>query len=153
MPSVTPDLIRQSAITQDHLQDWLARIPARKSLVLLDTCESGSFARTGLEWMMQKTAIAKLSQAMGRVTIVAALDNQAALEGYKGHGVFTYVLLQALREADVRFGNRDGYTGLFELVQYVLDGVPKISLKAFGYKQDALYSAPYYWAGFIYTGA
>ena len=54
--------------------------------------------------------------------------------------MFTYVLLQALREADVRFGNRDGYTGLFELVQYVLDGVPKISWKAFGYKQDALVS-------------
>ncbi|MEE8292285.1 MAG: hypothetical protein V3R80_12445 [Candidatus Tectomicrobia bacterium] len=44
-------MIRQSAITQDHLQDWLARIPARKSLVLLDTCESGSFVRTGLKWM------------------------------------------------------------------------------------------------------
>ena len=54
--------------------------------------------------------------------------------------MFTHVLLQALRHADVNFGNRDGYTGLFELIQYVLDQVPKISQDAFGYRQDALVS-------------
>jgi uncharacterized caspase-like protein len=34
--------VQQGTINQDHLQHWLARVPARKSLVLIDTCESGS---------------------------------------------------------------------------------------------------------------
>lgn len=34
-----------NAITQEHLQSWLAMVQARKSLVLIDTCESGSFTK------------------------------------------------------------------------------------------------------------
>jgi hypothetical protein len=45
--------------------------------------------------MAEKTAISKLIRATGRATIVAATEEQMALEGVKGHGAFTYVLLQA----------------------------------------------------------
>ena len=129
--------VRQSAINQDHLQRWLARISARKSLILLDTCESGSFSQSLalMRGMAEKTSIAKLTRATGRATIVAAMDDQPAAEGYKGHGVFTYVLLQALRHADTLSGNRDGYTGLFELASYVNDQVPTITMEAFGFEQ------------------
>jgi WD40 repeat protein len=134
------EAVRKNAINQDHLQRWLAGIPARKSLILIDTCESGSFsqsfvARVAMRGMAEKTAIAKLTRATGRATIVASTDSQPALEGYKGHGVFTYVLLQALSHADTRFGNRDGYTGLFELASFVQDRVPEITQKAFGFEQ------------------
>jgi uncharacterized caspase-like protein len=38
-----PGALQQRAIGQNQLQDWLAnRIKARKALILLDTCESGS---------------------------------------------------------------------------------------------------------------
>ena len=43
-----------------------------------------------------KTAINKLVRATGRATIVASSKDQVALEGYEGHGVFTYILLEAL---------------------------------------------------------
>ena len=131
------EAVRQNAINQDHLQDWLASIPARKSLVLIDTCESGSFSQSmvAMRGMAEKAAIAKLTRATGRATIVASTDVQPAAEGYQGHGVFTYVLLQGLRHADAKYGNRDGYTGLFELAAYVGDQVPNITMNAFNFEQ------------------
>jgi WD40 repeat protein len=131
------EAVRANAINQDHLQNWLAEIPARKSLVLIDTCESGSFSQSmvAMRGMAEKTAIAKLTRATGRATIVASTDKQPAAEGYQGHGVFTYVLLQGLRYADDLYGNRDGYTGLFELASYVNDQVPSITMKAFNFEQ------------------
>ena len=131
------EAVRKNAINQDHLQNWLADVPARKSLVLIDTCESGSFSQSmvAMRGMAEKTAIAKLTRATGRATIVASTDEQPAAEGYQGHGVFTYVLLQGLRHADAEYGNRDGYTGLFELAAYVNDQVPTITMNAFNFEQ------------------
>ena len=131
------EAVRNNGINQDHIQSWLATIPARKSLVLIDTCESGSFSHSlvATRGMAEKTAVAKLTRATGRATIVASTDEQPAAEGYKGHGVFTYVLLQGLRHADIEFGNRDGYTSLFELAAYVNDQVPAITMNAFNYEQ------------------
>ncbi|UCF93038.1 MAG: caspase family protein [Desulfobacterales bacterium] len=131
------EAVRRHAINQEHLQNWLAGVPARRSIVLIDTCESGSFLQwlAAMRSMIEKTAIAKLRRATGRATIVATADKQLAVEGYQGHGVFTYVLLQALYHADALFGDRDGYTGLFELAAYVNDQVPAITMNAFNYRQ------------------
>jgi WD40 repeat protein len=129
--------VTKSAINQDHLQKWLSTINARKSLVLIDTCNSGSFtqALAVQRGMAEKTAINKLTRATGRTTIVASTDDQPALEGYKGHGLFTYVLLNALKEADKSNGNTDGMTGVFELAGYMDENVPEITFKAFGFEQ------------------
>jgi WD40 repeat protein len=131
------DAVRQQAITQDHLQRWLAAVPARKSVILIDTCESGSFSQSlaVMRGMVEKTAIDRLSRATGRATIVAATDTQPAIEGYEGHGVFTYAVMQALRYADTVAGNRDGITGLFELAAYVQARVPEITLQTFAFEQ------------------
>jgi hypothetical protein len=85
--------------------------------------------------MVEKTATAKLTHATGRATIAAAMANQPAVEGYKGYGVFTYTILQALRQADTTVGNSDGYTGLFEMAAYVNAHVPEIAMKEFGFEQ------------------
>jgi hypothetical protein len=131
------DAVRHHAITQDHLQRWLASVPARKSVILLDTCESGSFSQSlaVMRGMVEKTAIDRLSRATGRATIVAATDTQPAMEGYEGHGVFTYAIMQALWHADAVSGNRDGITGLFELASYVHARVPEITMRTFAYEQ------------------
>jgi uncharacterized caspase-like protein len=154
--------IQRDAITQAHLQRWLASVPARKSLMLIDTCESESFpelqdeeswekqrglakktAESGsfpeslaiLQGIAEKTAIDKLTRATGRATIAATTKNQPAFEGYQGHGVFTYVLLQGLQQADTTSGNRDGITSVFELAKYVDDELPAITLRTFHVEQ------------------
>jgi uncharacterized caspase-like protein len=129
--------VRHQAITQNDLQRWLAAVPARKSIILIDTCESGSFSQSlaVMRGMVEKTAIDRLSRATGRATIVAATDDQPAMEGYEGHGIFTYAVIQALWHADAVSGNRDGITGLFELAAYVQARVPEITMQAFAYGQ------------------
>jgi len=65
------DSVRTAAIDQSDLQRWMADIPAMKNLVLLDTCNSGSFveAQTVSRGLAEKTAITKLIRATGRAGI------------------------------------------------------------------------------------
>lgn len=129
--------IAAEGIGQDRIQRWLASIPARKSIVFLDTCNSGAFTagQAAARGIAEKVAIDRLTRATGRAIIVAAKDDQPALEGYQGHGVFTYVLLKGFEEADRTAGNRDGQTSIFELAAYVDAHVPDITLRQFGYEQ------------------
>jgi hypothetical protein len=60
------------------------------------------------------------------------LDDQPALEGYRGHGVFTYALLDALARGD-RNGN--GLIEVTELIEHVDGLVPEITLKTWGTRQ------------------
>jgi len=128
--------VRQRAVTQALLQQWLAQVPARKSLMLLDTCESGSMTAQPVQrGTAEIAALTKLTRATGRLTLAASSDTAPALEGYEGHGVFTYALLKALGEADDKFGNKDGVIGTNEIESYVLETVPQLSFKKYGYEQ------------------
>ena len=66
----------------------------------------------------------RLNEATGRPVLTAAAADQAALEGYNGHGVFTYSLLDALVNGDT---NGDGKIELSELVAHVQTLAPKLS--------------------------
>jgi uncharacterized caspase-like protein len=73
--------IKAKAINQDHIQQWMSAIAAKKSLVLLDTCNSGSFvqAQAVSRGIQEKMAIDKLTRATGRATITASTDSEVAL--------------------------------------------------------------------------
>ncbi|WP_157955827.1 MULTISPECIES: caspase family protein [Devosia] len=125
--------IAAGGIDQDQFQEWLALIPARKSMLLYDTCESGSLtngaASRGLE---EVAALARLTRAMGRTILSASTDNAPAIEGYNGHGVFTYALLKSLEEGD---SNGDGSIEVTELAGSIDLLVPQISFDAFRLRQ------------------
>jgi len=123
--------IVEQGIGQDQWQKWLAMIPANKSVLLFDTCESGSltaelFQRRGVERM---TAIDKLTRATGRTTIAAAAADQAAIEGYQGHGLFSWVVLNTFAATQPA---EDRLVRLTDLVQRVTDQVPELSARVFG---------------------
>jgi Caspase domain/Bacterial Ig domain len=129
-----PASLRERAIGQDRLQDWLANlIKAKKVIILLDTCESGAlvggYTRSRTDLPASEAAIGRLHEATGRPVLTAAAEGKPAFEGYEGHGVFTWALLDALKEGD-RNGN--GMIELSELVAHVQDQVPKISAKLNG---------------------
>lgn len=125
--------VAESALSKKFIADQLSKIKAQKSLVLLDTCNSGAFISTGARGMAEKTAIDRLSRATGQATIAASSDSQSAMEGYKGHGIFTYVILEALSgKADL---NKDGYVTVSELAMYAEDKVPTYSYDKWGYEQ------------------
>ena len=59
----------------------------------------------------------------------AAKTTQEALEGYRNHGLFTYIVAEGWKgKADF---NGDGYIKTFELADYVDDEVPAVAEKVF----------------------
>ncbi len=126
--------IVSDGIGQDQWQAWFAQVQARKSVLLYDTCESGSLTgdRIAERGLGRLTAMDKLTRAMGRTVLSAATDDAPALEGYRGHGVFTYALLEAMHEAD---GNNNERIEVTELAAHIDDRVPAISHSAFGVRQ------------------
>jgi hypothetical protein len=120
----------EDGIGQDTWQAWLKQIPAQKSILVFDTCESSAAAgltRGGIE---RETAIDRLRYATGRSVITAA--RQAAYEGYQGHGVLTYAILDALTEKEA---GRTREVDLYQLAAQVDREVPEISHSLFGVYQ------------------
>ncbi len=127
--------IEKSGMDQDKFQAWFAKIPARKSILLYDTCESGSLtgpAARGSDIDERLGALNRMTRATGRTFLTATTDDAPALEGYHGHGVFTYALLDALDHADV---NKNGLIEVSELADYIDQKVPDISFEAFKLRQ------------------
>ena len=132
-----PVALKARAIGQDSLQDWIAnRIKAKKAIILLDTCESGAltsgYTKSRTEGPVSEAAAGRLHEATGRPVLTAASGGKSAYEGYKGHGVFTYALMEALHKGDT---NNNGTIEVTELAAYVETRVPELfaELKANGW--------------------
>ncbi|MCP4351509.1 MAG: hypothetical protein GY795_39085 [Desulfobacterales bacterium] len=150
LPYENAQSLISGGISHDNFQDWLKKIKALKSLIILDTCNAGMFASNRITrgqtgGMADKTAIAHFMKATGRATLAATSEMAQALEGHKGHGVFTYVLLEGLKsEAD---SNGDNIVTVDELAKYASEEVPKITYKKWQYKQipmSDLQGSPYF---------
>ena len=134
MGGADPAALESRAIGQDRLQDWFAnRIKARRAVILLDTCESGALVaghlRSRTDSAVSEAGVGRLHEATGRPVLAAAALGQFAYEGRIGrsgvrHGLFTYALLDALRNADK---NRNALIELSELVAHVQSLVPKLA--------------------------
>lgn len=116
----------ESSIGQDQLQEWMTRVPALRSVLIYDTCESGSTTEdlTRLRDEQQLMAVEKLSKSSGRTVLTASTDSAPAREGYKKHAIFTYVLLDALALAD---SNNNGRIEVGELGEYLKAKLPVLS--------------------------
>ncbi|POZ53131.1 caspase family protein [Methylovulum psychrotolerans] len=123
------DSLRTGSLDEQGLRDLLAQIAATKTLVLLDTY---SASPSTLQGIGQKTAISRLMRATGRAVLALTADDKMALEGYGQHGVFTYALLEGLKNAD---HNADAQIDIGELAGYIEAKVPEITLKQWGYEQ------------------
>ena len=130
--------LKASALRQDTLKELLANVPATKKLIVLDTCNAGKLGETLQVAMLTRgmsddTAVKVLSRAVGSTILSAASSVQEALEGYQGHGLFTYVLAEGLNGgADA---DKDGYVKTLELANYVEDRVPVLAEQVFRHKQ------------------
>ena len=128
------DEIPIQGVSKNDLIENLSLIKAGKTLLMLDTCNSGAFvADLGERGFREKDAIYRLTRATGHATLAASSESKPAMEGYEGHGVFTYVLLEGLDgEAD---SNNDGFVTILELASYVEKEVPKRSYEKWGHEQ------------------
>ncbi len=142
----SPRAIKTRAIGQERIQDWIAnRIKAKKAIILLDTCESGAliggYTKSRTEGPVSEAAMGRLHEATGRPVLTAASPGKSAYENYKGHGVFTYALMEALHLGDT---NNNGKIEVTELAEYVERRVPVLfaELKQGGWVVKGLTPAP-----------
>lgn len=124
---------KTAGIGQTTLQEWFSKIRAQKSVLLFDTCESGTLTQEpAVRGTEALTAISRLNRAIGRTTLTASTDTAPALEGFRGHGLFTYTLLDAISEAD---NDNDRLVDVTEIASYIDRRLPEYSEAAFGYTQ------------------
>jgi len=134
--------LRAGSLSERELVDLLKMINAQKSLIVLDTCYAGAFAAPQQLALLssrgpaEKAAIDRLMRATGRAVIAATTTQQVAIEGYQGHGVFSYGLLEGLSgSADSQSGDRNGFISILELGAYLDRRVPELSESAFKVRQ------------------
>ena len=113
-------------IAQEQWQRWLAQIPARRSLIFFDTCESGTIVKNEETKSLERGgANDRLAQATGRSIISASSEGSEAFEGYRGHGLFAYSILNAIDSGD---GDSNGTIEVAELAAYVYAEVTAIAV-------------------------
>lgn len=135
------DLLSNGAVNAATLQQKFAQISALKQLVVLDACQSGgSTELLAVRGASEEKAMAQLSRSSGVHVLAASGSEQFATEFAElGHGLFTYVLLEALSgKADG--APKDGKVTIYELKAYVDSQVPEYSSQ---YKGKPQYPVTY----------
>ncbi|MFO1433522.1 MAG: caspase family protein [Candidatus Competibacteraceae bacterium] len=117
--------LRDRGLSSDRLRQLLAKIRAQKAVVMLDTCDSGAFVLASRAPTATRAAIDRLMQSTGRVILAGAGNQQMALEGYQGHGHFSYTVIAGLDgKADL---DRDRTILISELATFLDNEVPRIT--------------------------
>lgn len=132
--------IGRDAISQRELGSLIGSIPAQKKLVILDTCNAGKGGKevqiallAQTRGLTESTAVKLLQRSIGSAVFSASSDSQQALEGYKGHGLFTYVLMEGMRgKADIK---NDGFITVLGLADYTEENVVRLSEEVFKRQQ------------------
>jgi len=130
-----PTQLTAKGISASELKEYLRQLRPQKQIVLMDACHSGG-ALKSLNVRAAATderAIVQLARSSGTVIIASSGTQQFATEFDElKHGVFTYVLLEAL---DGKGDNGDGKITVNELKIYMDDRVPALT-KQFGGKEQ-----------------
>jgi len=135
----TPASIKEKGISKWEMIKDLSGIRAEHIMLLLDTCNAGSFMasvkdRQEASGMDRDAIIERFATQAGFDTLAACSTYQDALDNYKGHGIFTYHIMEALEGyADL---NEDKCISSTELSYYVITQVPIVSEKEWGYRQE-----------------
>jgi WD40 repeat protein len=127
--STSLDTLLEQSLDQEALRKLLEQIPARKTLLVLDTCGSGAYVAGRA--LGEKAAIGRLAKITGRAVMAASATDQMALEGYQHHGVFTAAFLEGLAKA----GDEQGQIQVGRLADFVGNRVPEITRTQWGYEQ------------------
>ncbi len=123
--------VTKTAISQKIFKEIMSQIKAVKSVILLDTCESGTMASKDL----LNTSINRFGGNVGSAIIAGASSKQNAIDGYKKHGIFTYTVLDAMTNKKVY--DFEDKISIGDIAQYVSKVLPRLAKKEFGHEQKA----------------
>jgi uncharacterized caspase-like protein len=120
--------LSSEALEATLVQQKMKHIKALKQIVIMDACQSGgSVELLAMRGAGEEKAIAQLSRSAGIHVLASAGGEQNAKElATLGHGLFTYVLINALNgKADG--SPKDGKVTVYELKSYLDDEVPELN--------------------------
>jgi len=121
----TLDLLEDTAVSMRRVNELLSDrkvIKARKIIAILDTCHSGARVGSKAVGELGQVLDPLFTKAEGRITLASCgIDEQSFEDPQRGHGVFTYYLVEGLKgEADV---DLDGVISATEVSNYVFNAV------------------------------
>jgi hypothetical protein len=132
-------------VSRQDLTSLLANIPATRKLVVIDTCHAqalGGFLQAALltQGMNADTAATLVGREIGATVLAAATTDQEALEGYKDHGLFTYIVVDGLTGKDgflvKSAADNDGTVDTSGIEHYVEKEVPPLALNLYKHEQE-----------------
>jgi WD40 repeat protein len=120
--------LKSLGLSSNSIQSEIAKVGGRKVILLIDSCKSGG-ALVAFRGFEERKALRQLARSTGMHIVAAAAQDQFAGEVAKlNHGVFTYVLLEALSgKADG--APKDDVVSVREMLSYVENRMPEISLR------------------------
>jgi len=124
-----------SMIGSNEIVEMSKKIKSLSQLFIFDTCHAG-----GVDYIVSGLYDARMSvlaKKMGLHIYASASDKQAAIDGYKGNGLFSYTLLEGLNNNKEADRNNDGRIGLVELGGFSKQTTTNLS-KKIGYSQTPL---------------
>ena len=126
--------LKSDALSQVQLKELVANIPSTKKLIVIDTCNAaalGDAMQVAMltRGMSEDTAMKVLSRAVGSTILSASTSVQEALEGYQGHGLFTWAVTQGMLGKADKGGS--GFVKTTDLAAYVEDEVPNLAERIF----------------------
>ena len=121
--------LRQQSLDEEFLRKLLAQIPAKKTLLILDTCNSGAFSSG--RGPGEKTAVDRLAKITVRAILAASASDQMALEGYQDHSVLMAAILDGLSKV----ADSSGQVQVTTFADFVVDRVPTITKERWHYEQ------------------
>jgi uncharacterized caspase-like protein len=143
------DDIRQQGLPADVLADAIAKAPAKKRLLIIDTCASGGvleISSQGRNPLAFRGAIENVGQREGVFTIAASSAGAEAqeIEALR-HGVLTYALLAALKgvppggpleNLTLQPTSAVGMVDVLEWFSYAAGHVPRLTKQYLQQEQD-----------------
>ena len=117
--------LKYTAISATQLKKWITDIPATNKLILLDTPMSDSVIK------MNEVFAKNINEC--KTGMILTAGRYAINEGFRGHSLFTYAVLDALSGIAER--NENGFIESKELAQYVEAAIPMIAKQAFNRQQ------------------
>lgn len=128
-----PEKLAGLALSSAELKEEMEALGADRTMLLLDTCHSGTAATPLTDYRGMKS-LRLLARSVGTHVLAATDKNQFAMELEQlGHGIFTYTLLAGMNGEAAPAGNRQIKAS--ELIRFVEERVPALSRKFADYAQ------------------
>lgn len=143
--NLTDPAIRQkSALSSLELTELLKTIPARKQVLILDTCASGLVVEQLTEQRdvpgdsVRRIAFERMKDRMGLHVLAASTADAGSYEASSyGQGLLTYALLEGMRGAAL---TEEDLVSVNPLFQYAADRVPDLAIGIGGIQRPTLAS-------------